>query len=93
MTIERIEQIRDALIVRDDDDLVPELIELRELAHVFHDGVYQQKIRDAIGWAEIYVDPERRAIWDSEVESGREAVMRFLFNDLDDASRRAREVL
>ena len=55
---ERIKHIRDTLILRyDDANLVHEV---RGLLSIFNDSVYQQKIRDAINWAEIYVDREKR---------------------------------
>jgi hypothetical protein len=91
MTIdERITRIRDELITCDRDfDLVDEV---RGLLDIFDDAIYRQKIRDAISWAEVYTDPQQTSAWDTEVQSGCEAITRYLFGDLDDAAERAREL-
>ena len=87
---ERITRIRDGLIACDGDfDLVHEV---RGLLDIFDDAIYRQKIRDAISWAEVYTDPQQTSAWDSEVQSGREVITRFLFSDLDDAAERALEL-
>lgn len=86
---ERILQIRDSLITRENDADLPH--EIRGLLNIIDDPIYQQKIRDALNWAEIYIDPKQRAAWDSEAQSGREAVQQFLFSDLSEAAKQARK--
>jgi hypothetical protein len=51
-----------------------------------------KKIRDGISWTEVYTDPRQTSAWDTEVQSGCEAITRFLYSDLDDAAERAREL-
>lgn len=78
MTVEeRIRYLMSKLIARDDAALVHKV---RGLANIFDDGNYEEKIRDAMGWAEIYVDPQK-----SEAYGGREAVSELLFQDLGTA--------
>ena len=84
----RIKRIMESVIARDDDaDLVHEV---RGLHDVFDDAVYQQKIRDAMTWAAIFIDPKQCTRWDTHSESGRNTVMRFLLDDLDGAAKIAR---
>ncbi|HSQ20649.1 MAG TPA: hypothetical protein VLR92_09770 [Blastocatellia bacterium] len=66
------------LSVRDDAELV---YDVRGLVNSFDDNSYQEKIRDAVGWAEIYVDPQK-----AEAYGGREAVRGRLFQDLGTAA-------
>jgi hypothetical protein len=75
---ERIKHLISTLITRDADDLVHEV---RGLLNIFDDGRYQETIRDAIGWAEIYIDPQK-----AEAYGGREVVRGFLFQGLDTAA-------
>ena len=87
---ERIACIRDGLVASDGDfDLVREV---HRLLDILDDAIYRQKIHDAISWAKIYVDPQQTSAWESEVQTGREAITRFLFSDLDDAAARFLEV-
>jgi hypothetical protein len=72
MTLEqRIKNLMGSLIVRDDADLVHEI---RGFLDILDDVAYREKIRSAIRWAEMYINPQQYAAWDSEAESGREAV-------------------
>jgi hypothetical protein len=89
MTMEqRIRAIMGQLNGRKDAELVDEVRGL----DIFDDPIYRQKIRNAIGWAKIYIDPKQRAGWDSEAQSGREAVKGFLFSDLYEAANRVRKL-
>ena len=79
MTVEeRIRYLMSKLSVRDDAELV---YDVRGLVNSFDDNSYQEKIRDAVGWAEIYVDPQK-----AEAYGGREAVRGRLFQDLGTAA-------
>ena len=79
MTVEeRIRYLMSKLTVRDDAELVHDV---RGLVKSFDDNSYQEKLRDAVGWAEIYVDPQK-----AEVYGGREAVRGRLFQDLGTAA-------
>lgn len=79
MTVEeRIRHLMSKLIVREDAELVHEV---RGLVNVFDDGSYVETIRDAVGWAEIYVDPQK-----AEAYGGREAVRERLFQGLGTAA-------
>jgi hypothetical protein len=89
MTLEqRIKNLAGSLIVRDDADLVHEI---RGFHDILDDVAYREKIRSAIRWAEIYINPQQYAAWDSEAESGREAVRQFLFGDQGEAANIARK--
>jgi hypothetical protein len=79
MTVEeRIRHVMSKLIVRDDAELVQEV---RGFVNIFDDSNYDEKIRNAVGWAEIYVDPQK-----AEAYGGREAVRGRLFQDLGTAA-------
>jgi len=79
MTVEeRIRYLMSKLIVRDDAEL---LHDVRGLVNIFDDNSYQEKIRDAAGWAEIYGDPQK-----AEAYGGREAVRARLSQDLGTAA-------
>jgi hypothetical protein len=45
-----------SLIVRDDADLVHEI---RGFLDILDDVAYREKIRSAIRWAEIYINPQQ----------------------------------
>lgn len=75
---ERIRHLMSELTVRDDAELVHEV---RGFVNVFDDSSYDEKIRDAVGWAEIYVNPKG-----VEAYGGREAVRERLFQDLGRAA-------
>jgi hypothetical protein len=66
------------LTVPGDAELVHDV---RGLANIFDDNSYEEKIREAVGWAEIYVDPQK-----AEAYGGREAVRGRLFLDLGTAA-------
>ena len=59
-------------------ELVPEVY---GLLNIFDDGNYQEKIRDAARWVEIYVDPQK-----AEAYGGQNAVMEFLVQELGTAA-------
>jgi hypothetical protein len=69
------------LVVRDDAELVPEVC---GLLNIFDDGNYREKIRDAVRWVEIYVDPQR-----AEAYGGQDVVMEFLVQELGAAAELA----
>ena len=76
MTIEeRIKHLMDGLIAREDAELVHEV---HGLLDIFDDGNYREKIRDAVRWAEIYLDPQK-----AEAHGGLEAVREYLVQDLN----------
>jgi hypothetical protein len=80
-TEERIRYLLSRLVVRDDAELVPEV---RGLLSIFDDGNYREKIRDAVRWVEIYVDPQR-----AEAYGGQDVVMEFLVQELGAAAELA----
>ena len=75
---ERIKHLMDKLIACDDAEL---LHEMHGLLDIFDDGSYREKIRDAVRWAEIYLDPQK-----AEANGGLEAVREFLVDDLNTAA-------
>jgi hypothetical protein len=75
---ERIKHLMDKLIACDDAEL---LHEMQGLLDIFDDGSYREKIRDAVRWAEIYLDRQ-----EAEAHGGLEAVREFLVDDLNTAA-------
>ena len=75
---ERIRHLMDKLIARDDVALAHEV---HGLLNTFDDGNYREKIRDAVRWAGIYLDPQK-----AEAYGGQEAVREFLVQDLNTAA-------
>jgi hypothetical protein len=75
---ERIKHLMGKLIARDDAELVHEV---HGLLDVFDDGGYREKIRDAVRWAEIYLDPHK-----AETHGGLEVVREDLVQDLNRAA-------
>jgi hypothetical protein len=69
------------LVVRDDAELVPEVC---GLLNIFDDGNYREKIRDAVRWVEIYVDPQK-----AEAYGGQDVVRKFLVQELGAAAELA----
>ena len=68
---ERIKHLMDKLIACDDAEL---LHEMHGLLDIFDDGNYREKIRDAVRWAEIYLDPPKAEAREGRV-SGSERVI------------------
>jgi len=75
---ERIKHLMDKLIACDDAELSREL---QALLDIFDDGNYREKIRDAVRWTEIYLDPQKAEAW-----GGPETVRAFLVQDLNRAA-------
>ena len=75
---ERIKHLTDKLIACDDAEL---LHEMHGLLDIFDDGNYREKIRDALRWAEIYLDPQK-----ADAHGGPETVRAFLVDDLNTAA-------
>jgi hypothetical protein len=75
---ERIKHLMAKLIACDDAEL---LHELHALLDAFDDGNYRDKIRDAVRWTEIYLDPQK-----AEACGGPETVRELLVRDLDRAA-------
>ncbi|MFH1343240.1 MAG: hypothetical protein ABIL01_18840 [Pseudomonadota bacterium] len=79
MTIE--EQIRyltSRLVARSDAELVPEVC---GLLNVFDDGNYRARMKDAVKWVEIYVDPQK-----AQAYGGQDVVLEFLVQELGTAA-------
>ncbi|WP_291869928.1 hypothetical protein [Bradyrhizobium sp.] len=69
------------LVVRDDAELVSEVY---GLLNIFEDGSYRERIRDAVRWVDIYVDPQK-----AEAYGGQDAVIEFLVQELGMAAELA----
>ena len=75
---ERIKHLTGELMARDDAELMHRM---HGLLNIFDDGNYREQIRDAIRWAEIYLDPQK-----AEAYGGPEAVREILIQDLSTAA-------